>query len=159
MITSLAQIITGFLHKNERVESDKLDIYIYGYEIAISNFIIFSIAIIMGFIFSQFIESVIYLIVFSIMRKYCGGYHAETYLKCNLIFVLSTFVIMMFIKIVIYYPIYIHLLLSVFVVVSVIGLALVENKYKSLTDKEKKKHRITAILCCYCFNNVILYVF
>ena len=162
MITSLAQIITGFLHKNERVESDKLDIYIYGYEIAISNFIIFSIAIIMGFIFSQFIESVIYLIVFSIMRKYCGGYHAETYLKCNLIFVLSTFVIMMFIKIVIYYPIYIHLLLSVFVVVSVIWLAPVENKYKSLTDKEKKKHRITAILCCSGFiilSTMLYYMF
>ena len=58
MITSLAQIITGFLHKNESIEGDKLDVYIYGYEIATSNFITFSIAIIMGLLFSQFINEV-----------------------------------------------------------------------------------------------------
>ena len=145
MITSLAQFIVGFLHKNKTIESSRLDIYIYGFEIAISNIITFVIAIIMGLLFSQFIEGIIYIVVFSIMRKYCGGYHAETYLKCDSIFSLCTLVLMIILKVVDYYPIYIHIIISFLTIGSVLWLAPVENKYKPLTIDEQKKHKIIAV--------------
>lgn len=76
-----------YLVKNGLIEQDKMAIYKYGYEILISNI---SVALIVRAIFSEFIESIIFLMVFAIMRKYCGGYHANTYLKCEIIFFLNT---------------------------------------------------------------------
>ena len=98
MIEKCADYIAFYLVKNGLIEQDKMAIYKYGYEILISNIINISVALIVGAIFSEFIESIIFLMVFAIMRKYCGGYHANTYLKCEIIFFLNTVCIMILAK-------------------------------------------------------------
>ena len=67
MITSLAQHIAVFLLKNEIIDSEKLDIYIYGFEIIISSVISILIGLIFGITFSQFLECTLFLIVVGIM--------------------------------------------------------------------------------------------
>lgn len=64
MITSLAQYITGILHKNDIIDGKKLDIYIYGFEIIVSGVISVFIGVTLGIIFSQVLESIIFLIAF-----------------------------------------------------------------------------------------------
>ena len=89
MITSLAQYITGILLKNNIIENEHLDIYIYGFEVLISGALSLFIGLILGLIFSQLVECIVFLIVFVTLRKYCGGYHADTYLKCNTVFAIN----------------------------------------------------------------------
>lgn len=89
MITSLAQYITGILLKNNIIVNEHLDIYIYGFEVLISGALSLFIGLILGLIFSQLVECIVFLIVFVTLRKYCGGYHADTYLKCNTVFAIN----------------------------------------------------------------------
>lgn len=95
MITSLAQRIANFLFKNNAIDEKKIDIYIYGFEIIISSCINIIIATILGILFSQLIECLIFLLSFIFLRKYCGGYHANTYSKCNIIFTIITASVML----------------------------------------------------------------
>lgn len=162
MITSLAQYITGILHKNNIIDSKKLDIYIYGFEIIVSGVISIFIGVALGIIFSQVLESIIFLIVFIFMRKYCGGYHADTYFKCNSIFMINISIVMLILKISFDYSIYLHFIIGLICIITYITLAPIENKYKPLTYEEKKKYRITAIiisLIFFCISSVVYFDF
>lgn len=162
MITSLAQYITGILHKNNIIDSKKLDIYIYGFEIIVSGVISIFIGVALGIIFSQVLESIIFLIVFIFMRKYCGGYHADTYFKCNSIFMINISIVMLTLKIKFNYSIYLHFIIGLICIIIYITLAPIENKYKPLTYEEKKKYRITAIiisLIFFCISSVVYFDF
>jgi len=141
MITSLAQIITGCLVRNKIIDNTKLDIYIYGFEIMISNIICFGIGLLIGAVFSEFLECIVFLTVFVLLRRYCGGYHAETYLVCDTIFTANILLVMTILKVMSVYPIYVHFIIAVVSIVSAVMLAPVENKYKPLTIHEKKKHK------------------
>ena len=153
MITTLAQYITGCLLRNDIIESEKQDIYTYGFEVIISSISGFAIALILGFAFSQPLECILFLIAFVSMRSYCGGYHADTYLKCNSIFTLTIAAVMLFFKFVTKYPIYIHFLIGVFSLVTVIIFAPVENKFKLLDIKTKRKCKWVSILLTTLFSS------
>lgn len=151
MITSLAQYITGILCKNSIIDSKILDVYIYGFEIIISGLISIFIGLALGFIFAQIPEIIIFLVVFILMRKYCGGYHADTYFKCNSVFIINIAIIMMILKINFNYSIYFHFIIELICMITYITLAPIENKYKPLTYEEKKKYRVTAIIISLIF--------
>lgn len=146
MITSLAQIITGCLVRNKIIDNTKLDIYIYGFEIMISNIICFGIGLLIGAVFSELLECIVFLAAFVLMRRYCGGYHAETYLVCDTIFTANILLVMTILKVMSVYPSYIHFIIAGISIVSAVMLAPVENKYKPLTIEEKKKHKLYAVV-------------
>ena len=152
MITSLAQHIAVFLLKNEIIDSENLDIYIYGFEIIISSVISILTGLIFGITFSQLLECTFFLIVFILMRSYCGGYHANTYLKCNLIFAANIFIIMLFLKFNFIYPFYLHIIISIACLVCFVRFAPIKNEYKLLTHNECKKHKMTSIIIGICFS-------
>lgn len=146
MITSLAQIITGCLVRNNIIDNTKLDIYIYGFEIMISNIICFGIGLLIGAVFSELLKCIVFLAVFVLLRRYCGGYHAETYLLCDTIFTMNILLVMIILKNISVYPIYFHFIIDGVSIVSSVMLAPVENKYKPLTIEEKKKHKLYAVV-------------
>lgn len=146
MITSIAQFITGYLLKNKIIESNKLDIYIYGFEILISNMLGFLIGLTLGIAFSQILECLVFLLIFVLMRTYCGGYHAETYLKCNIIFTTNIMIAMLIFKFIVNYPVYFHFMINIICIISIVILAPVENEYKPITSDEKKRHKKTSII-------------
>lgn len=78
MITALAQYIAGCLLRNDIIESDKLDIYIYGFEVMISSISGFAITLILGLAFSQLLECILFLIIFVSMRSFRSGYHVDS---------------------------------------------------------------------------------
>ena len=146
MITALAQIISGYLIKNKIIDNTKLDIYIYGFEIMISNIICFGMGLVIGAVCSEFIECILFLIVFILLRRYCGGYHAETYLKCDIIFMTNILLVMLMLKFISAYSLFFHFIIAIISIIFIIQLATVENKYKPLKKKEKKRHKILAII-------------
>lgn len=149
MITSLAQYITGILLKNNVIENEYLDIYIYGFEVLISGVLSIFIGLILGLIFSQLVECIIFLIVFVTLRKYCGGYHADTYLKCNTIFAVNVAIVMIILKFNFTYHFVIHIAICVLCISIYLMLSPVENIYKPITDEEKKKYRLIAVLLAF----------
>lgn len=146
MITSLAQYITGVLLKNNTVEHEHLDIYIYGFEVLISGTLSLFIGLILGIMFSQLTQCIVFLVIFVILRKYCGGYHANTYLKCNTIFAVNVAIVMIILKFNIIYPFVFHMVLCALCIFIYCLSAPIENIYKPITDKDKKKYRSIAVV-------------
>ena len=88
MISFLSSKLADLLIKNEIVSSEDREIYIYGFEIIISSFFGASSVLFLGIILRSVIESLVFLIIFIVIRQCCGGYHANSYIKCIISFVL-----------------------------------------------------------------------
>lgn len=87
LIEKTASKIVDYLVKREVIEDENVytDFYQYGAEITISSLLNVALIFLIGILSRHFIDSLIYLPLFILLRKFTGGYHADTYLKCNII--------------------------------------------------------------------------
>ena len=83
MLHRLSERIALSVYNN----SDKipLDIYIYGFELLVSSVIETISLLLIGLLTGKFVETVIFIISFSSIRVFSGGYHANSYLKCFIV--------------------------------------------------------------------------
>lgn len=150
MLSALCKSISLSLYKNGAISQDEIDICQYGFEISISTVINFLIVAILGILLGMKRISLLYYIIFVIIRQYTGGYHADTYLSCNLKFGVLSLFLLGNIKILSiyqeYYSFDMHLLLSCFSFLVIWFLAPVENENKPLTELKKRKNHAFSIL-------------
>ena len=74
-------------------DSDKipLDIYIYGFELLVSSVIETISLLLIGLCTEKLIDTIIFIISFSSIRVFSGGYHANSYSNSCILFVSSIF--------------------------------------------------------------------
>ena len=80
----LSAKITVFLISQKIISAKDRDVYEYGFDLLIADCINFSLILLIGILWSQLKETVIYLIIFVGLRSVCGGYHAKTHCKCHI---------------------------------------------------------------------------
>ena len=78
MIDLLSTRISSKFVQHKIISEDIADIYKYGVEITISSIIGFVLTLIIGFIFKSVMQTMIFYIVFVILRSLTGGYHASS---------------------------------------------------------------------------------
>lgn len=160
MTNRVAVKITDFLCKNNTIKGEEKDIYIYGFEIFFSNIVNLLIVVILGFLAHQFYHAALFYIVFMITRSYSGGYHASTYLKCNIAFG-SVFITTMIISRLLVSessPVYLIMLLAIYIG-CIFEYAPIENENKKLTEGDKQKHRKTSILISICWTLLVFVLY
>lgn len=162
IITILASNISLFLYKNNIVDRHDLEIYQYGFEMIISTILGFIITLIIGIILNMSLLSIAYYIIFVFLRQLTGGYHANTYLKCNTLFAIITFTTLGTTKLLCKVGKYNMILLLIIVLFSlfvVLRYAPVENPNKSLGQKQIKQNRKVSLFSFAFFNllSFILY--
>lgn len=146
MISFLSNRITKLLCDKEIIEPDKKDIYRYGYEIFISSLISLLIVVSVGILMGNILESAVFYVVFVLTRQYCGGYHADTYLKCNVIFTIIYSAVLLFSNILLGFCNIFHV--SMFLIVFLAAIwefAPIDNENKRLSEYEKIKSRRISI--------------
>lgn len=142
----LVSKIVTFLTEQEVIssESDVQDFYRYGIEISISSFLNIFLVLLLGIIINHIAESIIFLLLFILIRSFTGGYHADTYFRCNLLmcitFILTALANCMFSN-KLSLSIIIVLICVTELIVSVLGP--IENKNKPIDDSKKIKLKIT----------------
>ncbi len=47
-----------------------------------------------GIVFRMISKAFLFYGLFLVLRRYCGGYHAETYLRCNVIFTIMMLIVL-----------------------------------------------------------------
>lgn len=149
MITALSKRITYFFYSKKVITFDTIEIYQYGFEIIISTIIGFFITIMIGVLFRMIWLSLLYYIIFVVLRQFTGGYHAKTYFKCNLVFAVTTVFIFLLTKMAIVSEIYtigIHSLLLFFSIITVWFGTPVENKNKPLSEKQKYYNHLAGFI-------------
>ena len=98
----LVSIILNFMIKNNVISKDteEIEFYRYGIEITLSSLINIALISIIGIVTNYTFESTMFLAVFIIMRSFTGGYHANTYIKCNLVTSISFVILLLIFKII-----------------------------------------------------------
>ena len=66
-------------------KEEKEEIIRYGLERIKSTCIMTLVTLLLGCIFQVFFQSIIFLVCFIVLRKYAGGYHADTQNRCYVI--------------------------------------------------------------------------
>lgn len=146
MISFLSNWITELLCEKEIIEPDRKDVYRYGYEIFISSFISLLIVVSVGILTGYIFESTVFYVVFVFTRQYCGGYHANTYLKCNAIFIFIYSAVLLISNILLdFYNIFYLVIFFTVYLAAIREFAPIDNENKRLSLDEKIKSRRISI--------------
>ena len=84
-MSGLSKMIADFFVRENVIEHEEYEIYKYGSDILIENIGTTIFLICLGFIFNKEISTLIFIAVFAGIRRYSGGYHAKTKLKCYIL--------------------------------------------------------------------------
>lgn len=95
------------------------------------------------------VSGIIFLMFFIPLRTYCGGYHATSYLRCNIVFSV-TYAMVFFISVLLS-PVFksnLNIAEAILMLgfIPVLVFSPVKNKHKSLSASTAKKCRIISIL-------------
>ena len=162
MITTLAKIVTDFFLKYKAIDNDDADIYQYGNEIIISSIIDLLIVIILGLIYKELLNAALFFISFLLLRSFGGGYHADTYLKCKIIYTMDISLILFLSKYESFiYNLYFMLSILVFSFAVFFLIAPIKNPNKHLSkseiEKNSQKSKIVSILLCLAIGATYYY--
>ena len=135
------------------VSQESIDTYVYGIELLVSFLISAGIILTIGLIAGKIFETLIFLLVFIVLRSFTGGFHANTFIKCTII-TLSTYGLVLALScfVVIPFPIYIALFLLELVVISIF--APIENPNKPIKEGRRIRHKITSIVLLILFTGL-----
>ncbi len=161
MIAEISEKISSFILSNSDNSNKELkSIYKYGIEIFISSLLNIFLIFIIGFVTDTLIQSLWFLICFIPLRQFTGGWHANTYFKCNLIFCISYILIILFSFLFSHienaYLIFILLLTGL---LPVIILSPVENKNKKIKNRKKLKFLSTVLYIIFSITSLCFYFF
>lgn len=141
MINAFAKIVTDFFLENRVIDSDDAETYQYGNEIIISSIIDLLIVIILGLIYKELLNAALFFISFLLLRTFGGGYHADTYLKCKIIYTIDISLILFLSKYAsLIYNLYIMFLILIFSFTVFFSIAPIENSNKRLSKTEIEKN-------------------
>lgn len=139
MIELLTNKVLKYLVKYDEVSSCNIEKYNwikYGIELLISTIIGIVNIIILSLLLGNFLGGLIFIAVFVPLRQYLGGYHADTYLKCNLTLLLccSLYLILLYL-----FPTINNIINIVICAVELVLIVCwfpVENKHKPFKNKQ-----------------------
>lgn len=157
MIKIISDNLLEYLIKSDVIDDneDCVAYYRYGLEITISSILNIVLILLVGIISNNFFESIAFLICFIPLRQFTGGYHADTYFKCNLSFVTLFSLLLLIYNITFkFISIYAELTMLVFSLVIFITECPVENKNKPLTDKQKRKNGCLAVILGFLYGAI-----
>lgn len=85
MFANIAEIITDKLEKNGAFISEDRDIYLYGAQHGLNMLLFLCSVALIGFVLNVFWYIILFLIAFVPLRRFAGGHHASTQLKCHIV--------------------------------------------------------------------------
>ena len=151
----LVSQIVNFITEQDVIsdESDVQDFYRYGIEISISSLLNIVLVVIAGILIHHIIESIVFLTLFILIRSFTGGYHADTYFRCNLL-MCTTFILTALANSIFSNKfsllIIIVLICVTELIVSILGP--IENKNKPIDDSKRIKLKIIGIVITLIIN-------
>lgn len=157
MIQKFSKSLVDVLIKYNAVDSSLMDIYVYGYEVIISGIFDLLITIIIGIISGELINAISFLIIFVTVRVYTGGYHANTYIKCKIVFITILICVLTLSKF--YFDIFTLLFIDLFFVAIVFLTAPIENEKKPFSDDKMRQYSTISRIISLCWSAFALLIF
>lgn len=89
MIEECARRITFFFVSKKYINSENQEIYSYGFEILLSSICSIVFILVLGIILHKLPQAIWFLLIYSSIRKFSGGYHANSHFSCTFMFGIS----------------------------------------------------------------------
>lgn len=146
LLEKLVDKIVNLLIKYGVVNRDDTDVYKYCVESLIEKIVFFSIILSVGCLLKKILVTILFLIYFSFLRTYAGGFHMKTSLQCFCMSIISYFFCIemiylinkMDVKMQFGFTIAVSLLICIF--------APVENVNNPLSENNRKVNKIRTIV-------------
>lgn len=139
MIVSLSESITKKMIRKYNLKEIDEDIYSYGMFMFLSFSFFLLLTVIIGFFLNCLIESLVFYFSFQLLRKYCGGYHADTSVKCEIITTIVCLLSVLSIKAVnLWKMVNPFFIIAIFFSVIIFILTPVDTYENPLSNQEKK---------------------
>lgn len=164
MLTKCATFLTNKLNSNLNFSDDEKDIYIYGFELLLSNLSTMLIMLIISVLFCNIFYILSFICIFFVPRLFCGGLHANSHLKCtlmtNAIFISTIILSKLFVYMNLEFVIVILSALSLIVIITLCPIVNANHPVSKKTYKKNKKFSIVisiinilAIIVLFCLTN------
>jgi len=153
MVKSSANKITTYLISKETIDSEDYELYQYAFETIVAFIIQMSVILAIGYI-----ETVIFLAFYCPIRQFSGGFHAENYRRCLLVFMILYITNIYIVDKLI--SLHTNIPMIVITLISYIGISFLapqEHRHNPLSEKERKSYkRIVMYICRFLLLLIIL---
>jgi len=142
-----------FFVSNDLIKNEDKELYEYAVNIILSSLIHIATVMIIGLCFNLFIESLVFYFSFIAIRKFAGGYHAKTPVRCYAFSVISSIIVLCLIKLsnsVCFIFTYVLIVLELFSVVLILLISPLDTENNPLNSREKKSYKMLAALISAC---------
>lgn len=156
---NLPIILTDYFINNKIIKKEDEKIYIYSLQLLFSTMSNFGVVFLITLISGEFLPGIAFLVMFMIMRKTIGGYHAKTPLRCMIAFAIIYIAFLWtisFLPKLYYFPILVFA--SIFSLIINFSFAPVEDENKPLTEKEKKRLGIKSKVLTGFFCSLLIFL-
>lgn len=139
---NLSEKLTNKLLKMQLINDEEKDLYTYGFKQGFLLLLNMITVIIIGIIFNMIWQSIIFMVSYSLLRAYAGGYHANTQSRCYLFSVGMIITVLWLIKLIPWNGLIFFIITAVSNIV-ILLIAPIEDSNKPLNQKEMeifKKH-------------------
>ena len=162
LLNSLSEKIADFLFSDS---SDyPIEIYVYGIKLIISSVVGMCVIFTIGLFTGYFTQAMIYIVALSLIKSFAGGYHANTYLMCNVISGIS-----FLFALIMYFPLLrmsksevliTTVLVFCVTLLTIILFSPVEHPNKKIEQSDKKKYKFISIvmLCAEIAVSICFYI-
>lgn len=145
MISRVAVRLCKWITKQNVIPEEVHEIYVYGFELIFSFLLSIFFVLGIGLCIRQFTCTLFFLVIFIVVRQYTGGFHARSYIKCQIctvLFYLSVIIASHFLPLESWF----YIPLGAFGYVVIYFLGPIESPYKPLTAEEKRQHKRTGLI-------------
>lgn len=155
MIKKFSKKFAKFLSQAEN-KTEYCELYEYATYTVLSSVLHIISIFILGMIFNMLLECSIFYLSFILVRKFAGGYHANTSTRCYLFSMIIATVIMTILRFSLLYangsyvP-FIYFFVSVICLVTICCLSPLDTDNKPLNNKEKIVYKKMAVLLSLLF--------
>ena len=137
MKTLTDKFVNNLIVKGIIKDEDK-EIYSYGFRQMLVIILNLFTVLVLGIIFNQLIESILFMITYIPIRVYAGGYHARTHIRCYIFSFIMLLVVLYILKIQLISALLTVLILTLISSFTIILLAPIEDENKPLDELETK---------------------
>lgn len=148
MIKQISKHIYNFMARHIKVDQKHEDVYKYGIEITVSNVLNICLVMLAAVLLKSPLSGVCHLVCLILLRSFCGGYHANSYFKCNSLMVIFFIISYFGGKLLVYFNLTSFQLMAILLMLAflpIYAFAPVKNKHKPLSERKAKKCRILSI--------------
>lgn len=147
MISKLAVRLTNYLYSEGTISAEDKELYQYGFFLLFSRIMFLLVTLFVGLAANVFWESLLFYVMFSVLRGYAGGVHASSEFACDILSTGTFIISVSCIRIMKYLD-----WTSVAVFLTIIGgliiliFAPMDTDAKSLKDTERRYFRKVCII-------------